>query len=333
MKQGRILGLLMLGAITFNSGATLNAFADSKIERNDIHTKLYEYMTSSKNQAKIDKEAIRLHGGIKSNNCIFFVSSALREVGVDIPMSTGYTVSLENQLRQKGWKKHVDLNNLQKGDVAFCGKAHVYIFMGWADKKQMMAYIVDNQKCRYGNTYHIRNVKYGMATPTSHFYRYGCDNYKVVKTSTKKELNTLNKQNIFYTGMVSVNTYLNVRKDSSIHAPIIGSLKKNEIVNVLEENNSWCKINYNGQVGYVYKSYIKRNYKNEKDSPSNYKVGQVVNVATNLRVRKSNSLKSYVIGYLGNNEKVSILEKSGKWYKINFRGQIGWVFSDYIKEI
>lgn len=48
--------------------------------------------------------------------------------------------------------------------------------------------------------------------------------------------------------------------------------------------------------------------------------GVVVNVSSNLRVRKEASSNSLVLGYLLNNQTVTITGKEGNWYKINFNG-------------
>ena len=69
-----------------------------------------------------------------------------------------------------------------------------------------------------------------------------------------------------------------------------------------------------------------------KSHASEHKIGHVVNVSTNLRVRSSANTNSKVLGYLHNGEKVNIIEKTGSWYKIDFNGKIGYVHGDYIKE-
>ena len=62
-------------------------------------------------------------------------------------------------------------------------------------------------------------------------------------------------------------------------------------------------------------------------------VGIVTNVSSNLRVRSGASSNSSVLGYLLNNEKVDITGKEGNWYKIKFKGSVGYVSADYIKTI
>ena len=59
--------------------------------------------------------------------------------------------------------------------------------------------------------------------------------------------------------------------------------------------------------------------------------GTVINVeGSNLRVRKGPSTNVAVLGYLLNNSTVDITGKEGNWYKINFKGSVGYVSEDYI---
>ncbi|MGL5870691.1 SH3 domain-containing protein, partial [Clostridium chrysemydis] len=68
------------------------------------------------------------------------------------------------------------------------------------------------------------------------------------------------------------------------------------------------------------------------DTQRSIKTGKVVNVTSSLRVREGKSINSKVLGYLKPNEKVKIKEKSGDWYKIEFKNSTGYVSKDYIKE-
>lgn len=51
----------------------------------------------------------------------------------------------------------------------------------------------------------------------------------------------------------------------------------------------------------------------------------------NLNVRSENNTSSKVIGSLNENTKVTVLEKKGDWYKIDYNGQNAWVFGEYVK--
>lgn len=61
--------------------------------------------------------------------------------------------------------------------------------------------------------------------------------------------------------------------------------------------------------------------------------GQVVNVSSVLRIRKSASTDSAVLGSIRNGVTFDIISKNGSWYNIKYNGLTGYVHGDYVKEI
>lgn len=135
---------------------------------------LFKYMTNASNQLSVDSTALALHGGITSNNCVYFTSEALRRIGVNIPTATANTYQLENILKNMGFVYSYDFSQIKPGDIVFTnGYTHVYIFMGW--DKDGYAYIVDNQGIDYGNkVLHKRLVLKDTAISdrATHFFYY-----------------------------------------------------------------------------------------------------------------------------------------------------------------
>ncbi len=217
----------------------------SKLQEN-----LYNYMMDPKNQESVHLMAIELHNGVTSNNCVFFTSEALRRVGVDIPDDIGYTTHLERELVDRNWVKVTDLNQLEPGDICFAGEAHAYIFMGWANESKTLAYVVDNQKARFGSTYHERGLYSGEGiTPTTHFYEY-------VGNNTPKASEKVTEE-VIATGIVKVNSALNVRSKATTNSSVIGTLSNNTKVYILGTEGDFYKIKYRDRNGYVYNAYVK----------------------------------------------------------------------------
>lgn len=225
-----------------------------EVKETKFHSKLqenlYNYMMDPKHQESVHLKAIELHNGDTSNNCVFFTSEALRRVSVDIPKNIAYTTNLEKELVKRNWGKVKDLSKLEAGDICFAGEAHVYIFMGWANEEKTVAYVVDNQKARFGSTYHERGLYDGQGiTPTTHFYEYlGQD----VPKEVVKE-----KNKVIKTGVVKVNTALNVRSAASTNSEVIGTLSNNTKVDITGVDGDFYRINYMDESGYVYSGYIK----------------------------------------------------------------------------
>lgn len=66
------------------------------------------------------------------------------------------------------------------------------------------------------------------------------------------------KQALKTQGIVNVSSYLNVRSGASTHSKVLGSLHRNDKVDILGETGSWYKINFKGKTGYVSKDYVKK---------------------------------------------------------------------------
>lgn len=142
---------------------------------------------------------------------------------------------------------------------------------------------------------------------------------------------------------------LRVRKEASTSSTVLGTLYSGNSVNIIGESRSWYKISYNSSTAYVHKDYITETKPSSGNTSNNVgnsnstsngnssaseamnETGVIVNVSTNLRVRKEASSSSFVLGYLLNNQSVNIIGKEGNWYKIKFNGSIGYVSSDYVK--
>ena len=109
---------------------------------------------------------------------------------------------------------------------------------------------------------------------------------------------------------------LNVRKSPSTKAEKVGTLSKNQRVEVLETSGEWIRTNY----GWVNKNFVKL-----VGSASVNNTGTVQ--ALGLNVRKGPGTNYARVATLRLGEKVTILENQGDWMRISS----GWVSADYIK--
>lgn len=76
---------------------------------------------------------------------------------------------------------------------------------------------------------------------------------------------------------------------------------------------------------------INLNYSKESEKLIENKSGIVSNVSTNLRLRNGTSTDSTTLAYLLPKENFKIIAKSGDWYKINYKGRVGYVHKNYVK--
>lgn len=149
--------------------------------------------------------------------------------------------------------------------------------------------------------------------------------------------------------------------------PLINSREKVKIsgnITVIEILNDWARVENDAEYGWIRKNALKgaltpietsvqdklpeeeetapeiENVETvpEKETevtpePEEIQTNKVGYVSTEgLRVRKGPSTDSEELHSLSKNDKVDIIGQSGKWYKINLDGEIGYVSSKYISD-
>ena len=144
----------------------------------------------------------------------------------------------------------------------------------------------------------------------------------------------LNQDNV---GLISANQ-LNVRTSPNENGQVIGTLHKNDKVNVLDKSiDGWYKIDFNGRRAYVSSKYVNLiSYKNNEVKKEVKKepiegIGKV-NINTALNVRQAATNNGKIIGSLKGGEKVNIISENNGFYKIEFNNSYGYVYSKYISK-
>jgi lysozyme family protein len=149
-----------------------------------LTTNLFNFYSEQKNYNAVHNDVMKWFG-TRKNACVAFASSALRLSGYPVPKTnldganiSLWTVAFSEYLASKGWKKETNASKLQKGDIVFTEEggfgagvpAHVYVFAGWEDQPNQIAWVIDNQ----GFT-HRRNINKGGGgfnfTPFDYFLR------------------------------------------------------------------------------------------------------------------------------------------------------------------
>ena len=109
-------------------------------------------------------------------------------------------------------------------------------------------------------------------------------------------------------------------------------MNRNKIAALIFAVSTVCVISAHSENAYA-TEHKNSNQLEENNQTRSVKKGQVINVSTNLRIRKSPNTSSDVIGYLTNGEIFNIDGKEGSWYKINANGKVGYIHGDYVKEV
>ena len=124
---------------------------------------------------------------------------------------------------------------------------------------------------------------------------------------------------------------LNFRKNASTSSNLITTIPKNTTINIVDKSISgWYKVEYNGNTGYVSSSYVTLNTSGTNNSTTSSTQKGVT--TDNLNFRKSASTSSNLITTIPKNTTINIIDKSiSGWYKVEYKGNTGYVSSQYVK--
>ena len=131
-------------------------------------------------------------------------------------------------------------------------------------------------------------------------------------------------------GMSIADSYLNIRKTPSIQGEIVGKLYTGTVATLETTSGEWVKITSGDVKGYVSKKYLAIGKEAQKLFPKYANAVATVNT-NSLRVRKSNSIKSKVLGLVSKGKKFQVISQGKKWTKIRYNGGTGYISNDYIK--
>ncbi|CEO14530.1 enterotoxin [[Clostridium] sordellii] len=159
-------------------------------------------------------------------------------------------------------------------------------------------------------------------------YGYVSGDYVKVDGQSKPDVkpdSNPQESNVMFIGTITADR-LNVRSGYGTNHFVTGTLTNGAKVEVLESQNGWYKIKYNGTYGYIYGQFVS---KSDNGISSSNKIGTVN--ATTLNVRSGYGSNYSKIGTLTNGAKVEIVESQNRWHKIKYNGTYGYVSGDFIK--
>lgn len=126
-------------------------------------------------------------------------------------------------------------------------------------------------------------------------------------------------------GGATVNTGLRLRSGAGTNYETMAVANQNDKVIVKEAAaNGWYQVIYNGTEGYMSGKYLTRS----EVVNANFGTGTIKGTAVRLRADASTSSK--VLGSFNTGVKMTVTGVSGPWYKVNYNGTTGYVYSDYL---
>ncbi len=130
------------------------------------------------------------------------------------------------------------------------------------------------------------------------------------------------------TAKVTAEISANIRDKASMSGKVIGWAMKDETVSILEKDGKWSKVQLeSGLTGYIHNSLL-----NGKASAPSVQSTAKVTAEVSANIRDTASMSGKVIGWAMKDETVSVLEKGGKWSKVQLEnGLTGYIHNSLLK--
>lgn len=122
---------------------------------------------------------------------------------------------------------------------------------------------------------------------------------------------------------VVVGGALNLRKEPSTAASVLGQYPSGTWMNVLEEGDDWSKVEVAGKTGYVMSKYL-------ADSTINNTLYVRTNTGIGLNLRKTPSMAGEILTSFKNGTAVQVLSKGNEWYRVQIGDVTGYMASRYL---
>ncbi len=160
---------------------------------------------------------------------------------------------------------------------------------------------------------------------------------------SKKEESSKPSETVTKTAFIKANggLWLHSSKDTS-YSSRVTLMSNGAKVNVLEEDNSWFKVDYNGNTGWCSSKYVTNPVSSEsstnkkvEESKPDLTIVKTASVKANGGLWLHSSKDSYIssrLEIMDKGEKVTILEENGDWFKVNYNGKTGFCASKYLSE-
>lgn len=131
--------------------------------------------------------------------------------------------------------------------------------------------------------------------------------------------------------------HLNLRTGPSTNYPIILTIKRGSMVEVLENSNTWAIVKYNSTVGYVSSQYIQEISSTNKPSNDENNNSTTTLMECNvdiLNVRTGPSTSESILGKISKTDRVYVVYQTGNgWSRIKYSNGYGYVSSQYLINI
>ena len=138
------------------------------------------------------------------------------------------------------------------------------------------------------------------------------------------------EQDLSNTVIAQCNGWVNVRETPSEESAIVGKLYDESAGVCLGKEGDWYKIKSGTCEGYVKGQYVVTGAEAVELAKKVGKRVAVVNTTT-LKVRQDADINSSVLGLVGNEDTLTVLEETDEWCKVSIEEGDGWINKEYVK--
>ncbi|PGS48451.1 C40 family peptidase [Bacillus sp. AFS041924] len=143
---------------------------------------------------------------------------------------------------------------------------------------------------------------------------------------TKKPLQTSKISNTY----ISIGNGVRIRSGAGTSYKILGSVNKNQKLDVISSANGWYKVKFNGATGYISASYVGKLTESNSNTTQVVSSGNYVSTGNGVRIRSGAGTSYQILGSVNKNQKLNVISSANGWYKIKFNGVTGYISATYV---
>ncbi|UPM53622.1 C40 family peptidase [Gottfriedia acidiceleris] len=141
--------------------------------------------------------------------------------------------------------------------------------------------------------------------------------------------NSINSQVISSGKYISTGNGVHIRSGAGTSYQILGSVNKNQRLDVISVSNGWYKINYNGVTGYISSSYVGKVTESNNNNQS-VGTGNYISTGNGVRIRSGAGTSHQILGSVNKNQRLDVISLSNGWYKVKYKGTTGYISASYV---
>lgn len=125
-------------------------------------------------------------------------------------------------------------------------------------------------------------------------------------------------------GIVTTSSSVNFRQEATTQSESLGKLSDGTRIAILDENNGWYKVAYNGKVGFMSADYV------ESQPIMNIECGGAKITTSVLNMRSAPGTGNSIVTKLYEGSVAKIIGINNAWFKVQYGGYTGYVSPDYV---